>query len=266
MKLRKSLTSLVLVFFMIPLSNGLYAQTYLENEIRFAECWSASMYIGKTQYYGDLSHDDKWEKLRAEAKLSGGISLNKRFNSFFSLTTDFFFSRLRSKKGPNNQPWPVMYYLSGEYFELSVLPNFDLVRLLSVSNTQKKVSVNLYMGIGYAIWNTGYTSVVEPSIENDFNNKETHKVVNSGLSIPLGLSIGYQINKKIKVFIDGQMRTITNDKLDNWVDGWVFDQLFVGSIGLAWNFNFKDYRGPKIPKQTRKTRDYMKVVYGCNLQ
>jgi hypothetical protein len=263
MNSKKSRRRFLLLMLIVFSNSWLFPQSFLENETQFADCWGLKVYVGKTQYYGDVSHDDKWEKLRAEAKLSGGIAISKKVNSYFSLRADLFLSRLRSKKGANNKAFPVEYYLAGEYMDFSILPSIDIADLVSLNHVDKKVSAIYYLGIGYAIWNSGYQHAnTTPSEKSASSNVDT-KTFNSGIVIPMGVTIDYRVSQKFSVFIDGQMRTITNDKLDNWVDGWKFDQLFVGSIGIQYHFNIARYVGPKLVKRTKRNKDYMKVIYGC---
>ncbi len=255
----KLLVLLLLGFLSISTSS---AQDDLLHDIgSFADRWNARVYLGKTQYYGDMSHDDKLEKLRAEAKLSGGFSLTKEFNSFFAVTNDIFLTRLRSKKGANNEPYPTLMYLSGMYFDVSVQVRFDLVDLFSFYDMNNKFSIYLYGGVGYGLWKTQVENV------NSLSPNQGEIVVNpegkfeDGIVFPIALALNYRFYKRLSIFIEGQVRTIPNDKLDNWVDNWATDQLFVGNIGVSYNFDFIKYHGPRIPKRTRKTQDYRKVIY-----
>lgn len=217
------------------------------------------MYVGKTQYYGDVSHDDKLEKLRSEAKLSMGLALTKDFNSYFAVTTDIFYSKLRSKKGPDNQPSPVMYYLSGNYIDFTIQPRVDMVSLIADSKVKNRFSVFISAGLGYGIWNTtvedAQTGEIVRGVDGEYSG---------GLVIATALALDYRFSKKFSIFIDGQIKTISNDKLDNWVDGWPTDQLFVGNIGISYNFNFKYNSAPDKINRTRKNEEYRKMIYNLD--
>ena len=246
---------LLIVLFVVG-SKIVLPQAVLMPKSVFAYDWNVKIYVGKTEYYGDVSHDDKWEKLRAEAKLSMGTALTKEFNSFFAVTTDFFYSKLRSKKGSDNKPYPTLFYLSGTYFDCSIQPRVDLVNLLSGFKRRNKFSVYFSIGLGYGFWTTTVEDVKTGEIVRGQEGSWT-----GGLVIPLTLALNYRFYKNFSLFIDGQIRTITNDKLDNWVDNWATDQLFVGNIGITYNFDFKYNPKPVEINRTRKNEEYRKKIY-----
>lgn len=232
------------------------SQAVLKPETSFAYNWNVKIYVGKTQYYGDVSHDDKWEKLRAEAKLSMGAALTKSINPYFAVTADFFYTKLRSKKGFGNKPSPIQYYLSGTYYDFTVQPRIDFVNLIADSEIKNKFSVYFSIGLGYGIWSTTVEDVITGGIVGGEEGKWT-----GGLVIATGLALNYRFSKKISLFIDGQIRTITNDNLDYWVDSWQSDQLFVGNIGVSYNFNFKYHVKPADISHTKENEEYRKVIY-----
>jgi len=251
-----SLRYWVLSFFLFCGSTTLFSQAVIMPESSFAYNWNVKIYVGKTQYYGDVSHDDKIEKLRNEAKLSMGASLTKELNSYFAVTADLFYTKLKSKKGPDNEPYPVMYYLSGKYFDFTLQPRVDLVNLFADSKIENRFSVYFSIGLGYGMWST----ILEDAQTGKIVSGEVGSY-NGSLVIPIGLALNYRFYKKLSVFIDGQMKTITNDNLDNWVDGWKTDQLFVGNIGISYNFDFKYEVKPSDINRTRKNEEYRKVIY-----
>jgi len=217
------------------------------------------MYIGKTQYYGDVSHDDKIEKIRSEAKLSMGMALTKDINSYFAVTADVFYSKLRSKKGLNNEPFPIHYSLSGNYFDFTIQPRVDLVSLIADSKVKNKFSVFISFGLGYGFWSTTVEDVQTGEIVRGADGTYT-----GGLVISTALALDYRFYKRLSIFVDGQIKTITNDRLDNWEDGWPTDQLFVANIGISYNFNFKYNSAPDKINRTRKNEEYRKMIYNSD--
>ena len=92
MKTSKGFLTVVVLLSVVFVCDSSIGQAVFKPESSFAYGWNTKIYVGKTQYYGDVSHDDKWEKLRAEAKLSLGASVTKEINPFFGLTADLFYS------------------------------------------------------------------------------------------------------------------------------------------------------------------------------
>ena len=246
---------LIVVLFVVG-SKTVLPQAVIMPESSLAYDWNVKIYVGKTQYYGDVSHDDKWEKLRAEAKLSMGTALTKEVNSYFALTADFFYSKLRSKVGPDNEPYPTLFYLSGTYFDFSIQPRVDLINLFSDFKRRNRFSVYFSLGLGYAFW----TTTVKDMKTGEIVRGELGEW-KGGLVIPLTLALNYRFYKNFSIFIDGQIRTITNDQLDNWVDNWQTDQLFVGNIGITYSFDFKYHVKPTEIHRTRKNEEYRKKIY-----
>ncbi len=253
MKTSKGFLTVVVLLSVVFVCDSSIGQAVFKPESSFAYGWNTKIYVGKTQYYGDVSHDDKWEKLRAEAKLSLGASLTKEINPFFGLTADLFYSKLRSKKGPNNEPYPVMYYLSGTYLDFSISPRVDLVNLFADSRCPNKFSVYVTLGLGYAQW----TSTVEDVKTGEIIRGEKGKWI-GGLVIPTTLALNYNFYKGVSIFIDGQIRTIVNDKLDNWVDNWQTDQLFIGNIGISFDFDFKYHVKPSDINRSKVNESFIK--------
>jgi len=249
---RVSITAFVFLSIVLSCEQS-KGQAVFKPKSSFAYGWNTKIYVGKTQYYGDVSHDDKWEKLRTEAKLSLGAGLTKKINPYFGVTADLFYSKLRSKKGPDNEPYPVLYYLSGTYLDFSLSPKIDLANLFADSRRPNKFSVYVTLGLGYAMWAT----TVEDVKTGEIVRGEKDKWI-GGLVIPTTLALNYNFYKGVSIFIDGQIRTIVNDKLDNWVDSWQTDQLFIGNIGISFDFDFKYHVKPSDINRSKINETYIK--------
>jgi len=252
--IQAALRIIVTIIFII-VGGKLSGQAVYKPKSSIAYNWNAKFYVGKTQYYGDVSHDDKMEKLRSEAKLSIGASLTKEINPILGITADFFYTKLFSKKGNNNQPFPTVYELYGTYYDFTISPRVDLVNVIADSRLDVRFSAYITLGLGYGIWNT----TVENITTGEIVGGQTNKYV-GGLVIPTTVALDYRLTSWFSIFVDGQIRIIVNDRLDNWEDGWQTDQLFVANIGISFDFDFKYHVKPSDINRSRISEEYMKKV------
>ncbi len=190
----KKADKIFILIFIVLVSIG-SGQLFAQNKkVRpaLSENWVFRLGIGKTQFYGDASHDDKWEKLMTESRLNYTTNVRKQFTKVLGVGSEFFFSKVRSRKGEDNMPTPLKYELATYYFETNAYIFVDLSALVFRDGFLHRFTVYTTAGIGYAFWKSELRDVVTGAIKRPGNTYDGQYYKRGGVVLPL--TFGFKFN------------------------------------------------------------------------
>jgi len=198
--------------------------------------WQFNYNLGFTEFYGDVSSNGYFQKFNGEISFATGISARKYFSNSFGLGVNIWYSGIKSKKDTRTTGIPTNFYLTGKYFDGNINLLIDFNNLFW-GPSDRKTSVYGIIGTGYGTWNSTLTDSITGSVRNsgDINGSGTYK--KGGFVIPVGLGINYMISNNIALNFEMNLRTILNDDVDVWQDGFKYDQLLYSSIGISYFIN-----------------------------
>jgi len=226
-----------------------------------SENWVFRLGIGKTQFYGDASHDDKWEKLMTESRLDYTTNVRKQFNKVLGVGTEFFFSKVRSRKGEDNMPTPLKYELASYYFETNAFVFVDLSALVFRDGFLHRFSVYTTAGVGYAFWKSELTDVATGEVMHSGNTYNGQYYKKGGVVLPVTFGLKFNVTYEWLIYVDTQMRTILNDQLDVWVGGHPFDFLFAASIGVSYRLNYIQWPLSGKSRRSKSNERFLQRIY-----
>ncbi len=202
----------------------------------FTNNWQINYNLGFTQFYGDASNNGYFKKFSGEIAFATGINVRKYTSPVFGWGVNLFYSGLKSHKEKNATGGTVNFGLEGSYFDanINMLVNFSN---LFWGYENRKLSVYGTIGLGYSTWGTQLTDSITGTIvsSGDVVGDITYK--KGGGVVPIGLGLNYMINNNWALNFEMNLRTVLNDDVDVWRDGFKFDQPFYTGFGVSYFIN-----------------------------
>jgi hypothetical protein len=215
------------------------AQSFNKSSSSFSNNLEINYNIGFSQFYGDASNSNYFQKFSGEIGIGNSLHLKKHFSPVFALGINGYYGCVKSHKTLSGTGSAIDYSLQGGYGDINLRAYVDFNNLFWGQNRNRRFSVYGWLGIGYGFWKNGLTNNTNGDYrESDAvvaGSTETYK--KGGGVIPLGIGLNYRIAEKWSVNIVGDYRTILNDDLDVWRGGFKFDQLFFTGIGISYHIN-----------------------------
>jgi len=198
------------------------------------ENWDVSTNLGITQFYGDVSSHGFFKKFNGESSFSPDIRIRKMFNPYWGVGLSLFYTGLSSIKDIKADGTVVNYSLSGNYYDVNLFLYVNLSNLLFAYKSTRKWNFFGTVGFGYGMWNSMLTdNITGISIKSGTPNGTT-TFATSGVVVPIGLGLNYRLSKHWGVQLGGEFRTVLNDDVDVWHDGFQYDQLFTTKVGVTY--------------------------------
>lgn len=229
------------------------------------DTWDVGLNLGITQFYGDVSSHNYFQKLSGESRIGVRIYAKKMFNPAIGAGVSLFSTGIESIKD-RNKGQVVSYNLGGNYDDLTVFAYANLNNLFGAYKDNRRLSVFGTLGFGISTWKTALTNNITGAIVRSGSGDGTRKYANKALCVPVGAGLDYKIDSHWAVHAGGTFTTVLSDDLDLWHDGAKYDQLFYTHVGVTYylkpghgSFHHRKRnkrRGP-VNKQPIPIFDYM---------
>ncbi len=208
--------------------------------------WDASLAIGATNFYGDLS-DKKNSFFRntpfhkyyyQHRQPIYEFGLTKDISPFWSVRGNLLYGGLTSSSEIIGQ------YFEADLFEYHLAARFNLSNIIWGTDLFRNHTIYASLGIGFTNWNViRYDLYTHQQLgSNGFwkRGKGGYRLTTTETVIPFGIGYAYKINKNWSFRADGRIHGINTDKLDDYYS----DRMKVegyGSVmvGLCYSFDVK---------------------------
>ncbi len=211
--------------------------------------WQFNYHLGFTQFYGDASNNGYFNKLSGESAFGTGFIVRKFFSPVFALGGGLFYTGLKSHKVKGATGNTVDFTLTGNNYDFGVHLYADLSNLF-FGDYYRKVSFYSTLGLGYSGWNSTLDDKLSGLVINSGDLVSGVATKSSGAVIPFALGINVYLSENWALNFEGNLRTIMNDDVDNWADGFKYDQLFYTQVGISYFLNRGRTKKPKAPPRT----------------
>ncbi len=248
----KFTTKIILLFSLLAISITTIGQSSSNPKSALYDNWQINYNLGFTQFYGDASNNGYFKKFSGETAFGTGFTVRKYFNSTFGLGFNFLFSGIKSYKDKRATGAPAEISLTGKYLDgnINLLVNFNS---LFWGPGPRKFSVYGIVGLGYAAWNTQLMDLLSGMIINSGDDVGSYTLKKGGFVVPAGVGVNYMLNNKWALNFEITLRTVLNDDVDNWRDGFKYDQPLYTSFGISYFINRKG-SSSKPKSKSRKTQ------------
>jgi len=246
------LTLFLLLCLFLTMPGLVVAQSLSGNQTAsggFQRDWQFNYNLGFTQFYGDASNNGYFTKLSGESSFGTGFLARKFLSPVFGLGGGFYYTGVKSHKVKGATGNVVDFNLTGSYYDFGVHLYTDLSNLF-FGNTYRKVNVYVTLGLGYSGWNTSLKDNLSGLVVNSGDAVNGITTKKSGAVIPFGLGMNLHLSDNWSLNFEGNLRTVMNDDVDTWADGFKYDQLFYTQIGISYYLNRGRVKKPKAPTRS----------------
>ncbi len=204
---------------------------------------------GFSQFYGDISDKNYFQKFSGETKPSFGFFGRFHFNEEHGIGIGFNRISHYSRKDNYSNGTPLNNEFSGHS------NTFFLHSFLNMSNlfwgpSERKFNLYGTLGLGYNSWQSTRKNTQSGNIIIDYTNAAASNLRSESFYFPVALGIKYRITPSLHVFAEGMFSTLISDDLDYYRDGYQYDILLQTHIGLSYNFPLLA-PAPRQPKAQR---------------
>ncbi|HMM12775.1 MAG TPA: SPOR domain-containing protein [Bacteroidales bacterium] len=188
---------------------------------------------GFSQYYGDISDKNYFQKFSGETKPSFGFFGRYHFNDKHAIGLGFnrisHYSR-KDKYANGNS-------LNNEFSGHS--NSFFLHSFLNMSNlfwgpAERKLNLYGTLGIGFSSWQSTRRNTLNNSIIIDYTTAANNNLNSEAFYFPASLGVQFRITPALSLFAEGMFTTLISDDLDYYRDGYQYDMLVQTHIGLSY--------------------------------
>jgi len=256
----KTITKIILVSALMLF--GIYGFGQSEknsNKSNLASNWQINFNLGFTQFYGDASNSGYFNKLSGQSAFGLGFTVRKYFSPVFGFGFNYLYTGLKSHKDMV-QGVASDITLDGKYMDgnLHVIVDFNA---LFWGPSDRKFSVYGILGIGFANWASTLSNSKSGLVVNTGDQIGGVTYENTGFVMPFGMGVNYNMSSTWALNFEINLRTVFNDDVDVWRDGFRYDQPLYTSLGISYFINRKAYgKRDKKPKGRPVTNQPAKPV------
>ncbi len=204
----------------------------------FGSNWLLSPSIGFGQFYGDISSQNFFQKFSGGTAFALDFTARKMFSPTIGVGGNLYYTGVKSLKNSMGDGTPVAFYLTGHYFDVNFRGYVDFTNLFTTFEINRHLSLVGSLGIGYGLWSTTLTDSLTGTSVSSGQLNGTNQYKKSALVVPVGLVGSYRLTEKWSVDLGVDFRTILNDDVDIWHDGFKYDQLLFVKVGVTYSIGY----------------------------
>lgn len=246
MKISVRYISLVLLTCLIISTAKAQESAYYEPESGL-DRWSVGVFAGASQFYGDVSQSNFFEKWgNDETKLSGGLMFGRQLNPWFTLRAQYITAQLNSHKDTFEDGRPATLFMDTQFDEFGIHGKFHLNQFLWNDERENPRRYQLYgfAGLGFATYDA---ELYDSELDERINQNEA-----SSATLDIGAGIDYQVYKNWNAMLETGWRLASTDKLDVMQGGFGSDIPFSISFGVNYKFGISSQGEEKDERRKRK--------------
>jgi hypothetical protein len=218
----------------------------------FKDNWDIQLQPGFSQFYGDASNHNYFQKFKGEISLYGDLSVRKMIIPAVGVGLNFAYAGLKSYKDQKTDGTKVDFHLSGNYFDANLFVYVNFNHLFAGYKPGRHFTAYGTMGVGWGFWNSALTDGITGLIIKSGSRNGTYTYKTNAFVVPVSLGMNWRISERWGVNLGGTLRTVFNDDVDVWHDGFKYDQIFSTNVGVTYHIRSGWGRGKKQkqPKQS----------------
>jgi hypothetical protein len=258
-----------LLSFLLFLSFSGIAQSDSGKKSSFGNNWQLNYNLGFTEFYGDAANTGYFNKLSGQIAFGTGFTVRKYFSPVFGVGFNYLYTGLKSHKDMV-QGVAADIDLTGKYMDgnLHVIIDFNN---LFWGESSRKFSFYGTLGIGFANWASQLNDNTSGSSISTGDQLNGITYGNTGFVMPFSIGLNYMLSSNWQLNFDINLRTVLNDDVDVWRDGFKYDQPLYTSIGISYLLNWrkhikKDKRPKGRPVAPTKSFDPVVPLYDYNMR
>ncbi len=233
----KNMRVFVLAFGLLVAAPFNVTAQQLNSTIRnsFKDNWAIQLNPGFSQFYGDATNHNYFQKFKGEIGLHTDLGVRKMILPALGVGIDFTYAGLKSYKDRKADGTKVDYRLNGSYYDASLFVYLNFNHLFAGYKPGRKFTVYGTVGMGWSFWNSALTDGITGLTIKSGSKSGSYTYKTNALVVPVGVGLNYRISERWDVNIGGDLRTVFSDDVDVWHDGFKYDQIFSTKVGITYH-------------------------------
>ena len=252
---RKHIVRWGFFLFLLLKAGGLFLQAQELNTssgYAFKDNWALQFQPGFSQFYGDASNHNYFQKLSGEIDFAAELSARKMLIPALGAGIFFSYAGLKSLKDKKSDGTTVNFSLGGNYYDAGLFLYVNFNHLFAGYKPDRRFSVYGTLGAGWAFWDSWLTDGITGIILKSGTTVGGYTYKTNAFVVPVGLGLNWRISNRWAVNIGGTLRTVLNDDVDVWHDGFKYDQVFTTQIGITYHIRPGWGAGTSRKKKTKQ--------------
>jgi len=264
MKMYRSIFTALLVLVLVA-TQGQDKENKFFNDFNLSANGGVSWMLGDLVEYYSIPNPTNWNK-----NMNGSfrVGIGKWLMDDLGFRIKYQYGQL----GGGRQPGPQSEHVTFEtqFHDVNLDLKYSLTGLFSnKSPLERKWYADFELGIGVLFWRSFSVWTRTNGIKDYVGYEERPESLNlaqknllekddmeSTMTIPVGFNIGYRLNYKTDINMEGTVTNTFTDDLDTWHRGWTaLDKYAYFGVGLTYNFNRTEDQYPPKRKKKKKKND-----------
>jgi len=218
--------------------------------------WAIQFQPGFSQFYGDASNHNYIQKFKGEIGLYAGVSARKMITPAVGVGLNFAYLGLKSYKNLKADGTKVDFHLSGSYYDANLFVYVNFNQLLAGYKPSRRFTGYGTLGVGWGFWKSALNNGITGLTIRSGSKNGTYKYKTNAFVVPVSLGLNWRVADHWSVNLGGTLRTVFNDDVDVWHDGFKYDQIFSTNVGLTYHIRSGWGRSIKKLKQPKQDSYY----------
>ncbi len=252
MKTTRLFVLIVAILFFVPFM-GVAQELNANNQgSSFKDNWDIQLQPGFSQFYGDATNHNYFQKFKGEIGFSAEMSARKMILPALGVGIQFGYAGLKSYKDQKTDGTRVDLRLSGNYFDAGLFVYLNFNHLFAGYKPNRRFTAYGTAGLDWGFWNSALTDGITGLVIKSGSKNGNYTFKTNAFVVPVGLGLNYRISDRWSVNLGGTLRTVFNDDVDVWHDGFKYDQIFSTNVGVTYHIRSGWGRSIKKNKKSRK--------------
>ncbi len=226
-----------LLTFLFLINNIAFTQPSMGRNA-FSSNWLFKPSIGFGQFYGDISSQNFFQKFSGSTSFAADFSAVKMFSPLLGAGANIHYTGVKSLKDRMGNGAPVNFTVTGNYFDFNIRGYIDFLNLFDTYTIDRRFSLMGSLGLGYGFWSTSLTDNNTGVTISSGQTVGTKYFKKNAVVIPMGLEGSYKFSDNWAVNLGVDFRTVLNDDVDVWSDGYKYDNLLYVKTGIVYFLNY----------------------------
>jgi hypothetical protein len=226
---------LALMVFAAGFESGMAQELAGKTGTAFKDNWAIQLQPGFSQFYGDASNHNYFQKFNGETGLAAELSARKMIIPAVGVGLQLGYAGLKSYKDQKTDGTKVDFHLNGDYFDVGLYAYVNFNHLFAGYKPGRRFSAYGTIGLDWGFWNSALTDGITGLTIKSGSKNGSYTYKTNAFVLPVGAGVNWRINNRWAVNLGGTLRTVFNDDVDVWHDGFKYDQIFTTQVGVTYH-------------------------------
>ena len=215
------------------ISQDAISQTAYSSSKKFTSNWFINASAGTSQFYGDMSNENPFQKLKTDTRIGVALSAGKMFWPFLGVRGQVYYGMLKSTRHDLKQ-----YYESKDVLEANISLIVNFADMILGYKQDRFFTIYGTLGMGLANWQSKRYDLNTNKLiaSNGYSGNGPGKMTTEFV-LPAGVGLNFRLNKHWSSTVENTWHIVNSDILDTKKGGFKYDVFIYTSVGFTYKFN-----------------------------